>query len=214
MLPQKKAIVFLASYAVDWRSCNEYNDITLCFSRLPKLEKALISGLGQSDCESLDHAHHIWLCRIKPNLAHLRQRSYHINRGISAVAPPGIDVPKTVKSPIPIPATTTAGEAAAVSNFSPPSGQASSIPDANGAVAYKHSSPGTAVNNTITNISTDNAIGTIRTINESSLSIDGENAQHFPNDFDMANSDTTEVISNTSKASQQLRRRFIDEEYE
>ncbi|KAI8944880.1 hypothetical protein F4801DRAFT_598730 [Xylaria longipes] len=93
---QKRAIIFLASYAVDWRSCvKEYNDIALCFGRLPKGEKALISGLGQVDCEPLDHAQHIRLDRIQPNIVHLHQKSYHLNRGISTVAPPGVVVPPT-----------------------------------------------------------------------------------------------------------------------
>ncbi|KAI0441230.1 hypothetical protein F4803DRAFT_576775 [Xylaria telfairii] len=94
------AIVFLASYAVDWRSCiKEYNDITLCLGQLSRREKALISGLEKVDSEPLDHAQHIRLDRIEPKVDHLRQRSYDLNRGISVVPPPGVPVPRTVPGP-------------------------------------------------------------------------------------------------------------------
>lgn len=145
-LPQKKAIVFLASYAVDWRSCiKEYNDITLCLGQMSRREKALISGLEKVDGGPLDHAQHIRLVRqqtiqapsaiwtteftvnwaqdrIEPKIDHLRRRSYYLNRGISAVAPPGVSVPRTVGPPL-----STA--AAAVPNHPlQPSGEVLSLP--------------------------------------------------------------------------------------
>ncbi|KAI3331049.1 hypothetical protein F4824DRAFT_504464 [Ustulina deusta] len=89
-LAEKKAIVFLASYAVDWRLCREeYNDIASCFGRGRRCNKCAVSGLSEPPCEIIEYAERIQATRIEPKIVWLRQTSYHLNRGIAAVMPTG-----------------------------------------------------------------------------------------------------------------------------
>ncbi|KAI0449414.1 hypothetical protein F5B21DRAFT_520287 [Xylaria acuta] len=234
-LPQKRAIVFLASYAVDWRSCiKEYNDITLCYGRVSKREKALISGLGQVDCEPLDHAQRIRLAqdRIEPKIVHLRQRSYHLNCGISAVTPPGVVVPQTAGLPIftaaaPVPSrppqptgqalpapTTTSGSAlmlttatAAVSSSPPPGRQTSEAlvsSSTSGAITHNDPSYGTTVAATVPNEPIAGAGGGVETSNDSQQDADRTDAGRVPDDVPMANSDATNAADDLSKATSNL----------
>ncbi|KAI0968404.1 hypothetical protein F4678DRAFT_464470 [Xylaria arbuscula] len=95
-LAQKKAIVFLASYAVDWRACPvEFKDIVFCFGRAPRLEKCALSGVSDRSCELIKYAEKIQSTRIEPKLAQLHKASYELNRRrVGAMAPRGKPVSK------------------------------------------------------------------------------------------------------------------------
>ncbi|TGJ84580.1 hypothetical protein E0Z10_g4191 [Xylaria hypoxylon] len=122
-LPEKKSIVLLASYAVDWRECGrDYDDMVFCFGRGHKWEKSVASGLAELHCDNIDYAKHIQVTRIQPNILQLRESSYRLNRGTAAVVPPGVAVPQAAGPPI----TTTF---ITISTNTPPSsGQTSPAP--------------------------------------------------------------------------------------
>ncbi|KAJ2989475.1 hypothetical protein NUW58_g3448 [Xylaria curta] len=119
-LPEKRAIIFLASYAVDWRSCpQEYDDITLCFSRKSRREKVMISGLEDVNREPLDYARHILFTRIQPNIRALRRQSHQINISISTVAPLGVAAPQPADPPPNNTVATVSGNSPSPSQLTP-----------------------------------------------------------------------------------------------
>ncbi|KAI0487108.1 hypothetical protein F4859DRAFT_510889 [Xylaria cf. heliscus] len=206
---EKKAIVFLASHAVDWRSCiKEYNDIALCFSRRPRSEKALASGLRHEDRRPLDYVQRIWRYRIEPNIVRLRERSYHLNRGISAVAPPGVVVPQTAQPPLPTAAGSTMTVATitttvAVSNPTPPSGQDLSVSvDSNTsrAATQNGSSSTIAVAATGPNTPTPNATANIGKTNNSREGINKKDAKSLPANIPEGSNDALNDLEDQGKA--------------
>lgn len=63
-LANKKAILYLASHAVDWRSCiKEYNDLAFCFSRALRAEKSSRIGIGRVLMGPFKYAEHIRVVR-------------------------------------------------------------------------------------------------------------------------------------------------------
>ncbi|KAI0537453.1 hypothetical protein GGR58DRAFT_527349 [Xylaria digitata] len=117
-MAEKKAIIFLASYAVDWRECGqEYDDIVFCFGRAHRWEKSVASGLAELHCDTVKYAKHIQAKRIEPKIDQLRQSSYRLNRGISAVAPRGVAVSQAAEPP------KTTAAAATISTKTPPSSE-------------------------------------------------------------------------------------------
>ncbi|KAK5625159.1 hypothetical protein RRF57_000875 [Xylaria bambusicola] len=98
-LSHKKAIIFLASYAVDWRACDkEYHDLVFCFSRAARSEKSALTGLP-AKVEPLKYAEHIRVTRIEPKIVRLREMSYRLNSGITANSPVSLsDDPSSSKA--------------------------------------------------------------------------------------------------------------------
>ncbi|KAI0415989.1 hypothetical protein F5X98DRAFT_376169 [Xylaria grammica] len=183
-LAEKRAILLLASYAVDWRECGEeYDDIVFCFGRARGYDKAIRSGLPELHADSVEYVEHIQATRIKPKISRLRQSSYRLNRGISAVAPPGVAVPQAAGPPR---ATTST----AISTDSPPPrGHASAAPT-------------TANNSTLTEATNTTVTAATKTTS-TPLPLDGQTLPTADDpgvDGDAASSKDGPLPSSTSKA--------------
>ncbi|KAI1358469.1 hypothetical protein F5Y08DRAFT_350822 [Xylaria arbuscula] len=103
-LANKKAILYLASYAVDWRSCTqEYKDIAFCWSRVFREEKSKRVGVKRTLGGPIDYADYIRMKKIEPRIERLRQKSRELNRGIRDIAPVAVIPPTPVSEASEIP---------------------------------------------------------------------------------------------------------------